>query len=889
MMSESSRPARVLAALIVALVASGVATSGLGAAAASHGPAGAPVPAPSATPAATAGPSLAHRFVAVSLAGPRPACCGSSLGWLAYDASDGSFYVADGPSSVEVVDANFTLSPNVTATVAVGSDPFGVAYDNQSGDVFVTNSGSDNVSVLNGTQPYPIGSVSVGVDPLGVAYDPVDGDVYVANNLSNSVSVVDPTTDAVVANVSVGSNPTGVAANPATGDVYVANHGSANVSVLAPFTHALVTTLTTEPGPYGIAVDNRSGNVYVSDEHAANVTVINGTMVSDMKNISIPGYGTWLDLQGIVYDPADNLVWVAGGINPMVVLSPVNESLVTVLTFDPSGVAYDPLTGDICVTNTANVTFECAVFLGPPVTFYTVSFSEQGLPSGYPWSVAMAGENLSSEYSSGPIEFGVPNGTYAYWVGGAFAYAPTIGSASVTVAGSNVAVTVAFVAVTEYTVSIAESGLPADAPWSVSFAAPVNGSYASVTPWINLTLPNGSYEFTPYAQGFTPNGTAPTVVVAGGAVNVAVSFLSAATYSVTFVESGLPAGTAWTAELSVAGQSTTGVWISFNVTNGNYSWSVSAAGYVANVSSGNVTVDGSAVTVSVAFAGAPYTVTFTESGLPAGTDFAVTLAGSTETGIGSVAFGEPSGTYDYSVVPVDGYSVTPAAGSVDVEANLTVGLQFAPENASTYVVTFEEAGLPNATGWGVVIGSAVESSLTPELAFDEPNGTYGYVVLAVTGFSTNNSGTVVVDGQDVAVEIAFSPTAYPVLFVEFGLPNGSLWSVTATDTATGATHTGSSTTDAVTLELPNGTYSVAYALPAGYTATASGPVTVAGSAVTGGTIDVGGPASGGGSGGVPLGTVLLVVLIAVAAATVVTAIVLRHRLPPPPWRGSPPD
>ncbi len=62
-----------------------------------------------------------------------------------------------------------------------------------------------------------------------------------------------------------------------------------------------------------------------------------------------------------------------------------------------------------------------------------------------------------------------------------------------------------------------------------------------------------------------------------------------------------------------------------------------------------------------------YSVTFTESGLPSGTSWYVTLNGVTETSTSdSITFSEYDGSYSYSVGLVNGYTDSPSSGSVSV-------------------------------------------------------------------------------------------------------------------------------------------------------------------------------------------------------------------------------
>ena len=68
--------------------------------------------------------------------------------------------------------------------------------------------------------------------PYGVAADPAAHIVYVTNSGSGSVSVIDEATDTVTATIHVGSRPYGMALDPAARTAYVANSGSGTVSVI---------------------------------------------------------------------------------------------------------------------------------------------------------------------------------------------------------------------------------------------------------------------------------------------------------------------------------------------------------------------------------------------------------------------------------------------------------------------------------------------------------------------------------------------------------------------------------------------------------------------------------------------------------------------------------
>lgn len=204
--------------------------------------------------------------------------------------------------------------------------------------------------------------------------------------------------------------------------------------------------------------------------------------------------------------------------------------------------------------------------------------------------------------------------------------------------------------------------------------------------FINVAVPNGTYNFWIYPPSgnwvVTPSTGEVTV---NGLTVVTLTFYFE--YSVTFTESGLPSGTNWAVTLAGTQQSSTSTSVSFSETNGTYSFTVNPpSGYTASPSSGSVTVSGSNVGESITFTVPPtkYTVKFSESGLPTGDTWSVTLAGSKHSTTGtSISFSESNGTYSYSVAgpscnPSQGCWIpSPSSGQVTVSGgNVNVGITF---------------------------------------------------------------------------------------------------------------------------------------------------------------------------------------------------------------------
>jgi YVTN family beta-propeller protein len=139
---------------------------------------------------------------------------------------------------------------------------------------YVTNSGSNTVSVINVATKTVVANVPVGLTPEKLAITPDGAFVYVPNYGAASVSVIATATNSVVATVRVGINPYEAAITPNGTYVYVTNLGSGNVSVIATATNTLVDTITLGASAYAIVITPDGAFAYVSNGEYNTVSVI---------------------------------------------------------------------------------------------------------------------------------------------------------------------------------------------------------------------------------------------------------------------------------------------------------------------------------------------------------------------------------------------------------------------------------------------------------------------------------------------------------------------------------------------------------------------------------------------------------------------------------------
>lgn len=172
----------------------------------------------------------------------------------------------------------FHTQPGFTTTapanITVQDLPYGVAVDEYFGLVYVTNYGSDTVSVVGGETHLVLANVPVGSLPVAVAVDPATNLAYVANEGSDNLSVVNWTTSSVVRTVMVGHGPDGLAVDGVHGYAYVANSGSNNLSVLDLRSGKVLRSLVVGLTPAGVAVDQVTGRIFVANSGSNSISVI---------------------------------------------------------------------------------------------------------------------------------------------------------------------------------------------------------------------------------------------------------------------------------------------------------------------------------------------------------------------------------------------------------------------------------------------------------------------------------------------------------------------------------------------------------------------------------------------------------------------------------------
>jgi YVTN family beta-propeller protein len=465
-----------------------------------------------------------------------------------------------------------------------------------------------------------------------------------------------------------------------------------------------------------------------------------------------------------------------------------------------SGYAVSPRSGNLTVSG--SIAMQNVTFLKKGT--YTATFAEKGLPPGASWNVMLASTSTglnSTENSTGTTTtFSVLNGTY-YFEAWAVGYVANASFGDILVNGSSVSTTINFTRQTggPYPIKFTESGLPSGTSWSVTFDRELSSSTSAN---IAFSAANGTYMYTVVAvSGYTAIPSSGNLTVNGTGVTKAIQFTlipptkyPPGTYTVTFNELWLTNETNWS--VTLGGVTLSGVTSSLvfsGIVNGTYQFSVGAAvGYLASPESGFILVNGSNANTTVVFTSIPveqFLFTVTETGLPLGTLWNVTVAGgaSAYTTGNTIAVTLTNGTHTYTVVSSNrSWGVEPAPNSVTVAgAPVSVKVEF----VTVYAVTVKEENLPNGTIWfvnvslflgGGVIGdnATVTNALSysgnrTTITFSLPDGAWTYAVSSSSGSwaASPPSGNFVVNGTSPSlIVVVFNQVSKSSSPTFLGLP-----------------------------------------------------------------------------------------------------------------------
>ena len=143
---------------------------------------------------------------------------------------------------------------------------------------YVTNGGSDTVTILDVVDVRVDRELAVGRHPVAVAASPTRNEIYVVNSgapgANGAISVIDAEHNAVVATIPVHRQPLSIDVDSGGARAYVANSGSNSVSVIDLATRREVAQFGAGEEPVAAHIAANGKTLVVANQHGNSVTVM---------------------------------------------------------------------------------------------------------------------------------------------------------------------------------------------------------------------------------------------------------------------------------------------------------------------------------------------------------------------------------------------------------------------------------------------------------------------------------------------------------------------------------------------------------------------------------------------------------------------------------------
>ena len=344
---------------------------------------------------------------------------------LTVDTNNGAIYVSDYPYVSIYNISMHRFIKNIT----VSTLSYGVIYDNINKMVYLTDYGTNIVTVINTTTESIQGNISLPEnDPTALSINLIDNEIYVA--ASGDLCIINGTTNSISSVLNMNAQIVGVSFDPLLDDMFITTSGGV---FLVNTANLIVETLSIKLGysPYNNIYFNMYKNqIYVIDSSTDTLyTIVEKTLYPiDFTETGINTTNWYLNITD---------------------QSPIDSSVDYIETYEPNGTYHYSIS---CANQSMTPFLPAGTFIvygsmvQVNVTFvkvpYLVRFVENGLPAGSEWYINLTnGISLSS--SGDIIERNLTDGSYSYSVSTIRGYSPEAGE-TFSVSGQNQNITVNF-------------------------------------------------------------------------------------------------------------------------------------------------------------------------------------------------------------------------------------------------------------------------------------------------------------------------------------------------------------------------------------------------------------------------------------------------------------
>ncbi|PKK85083.1 MAG: hypothetical protein CVT49_00650 [candidate division Zixibacteria bacterium HGW-Zixibacteria-1] len=208
---------------------------------------------------------------------------------MAYSRLNRQLYVANSEdNSVVVIDLN-TRQTLRTVLLRYGDEPGRMALSPDEQQLYVVNHGSNTMSVYDTQSFQEMDRVTLGTAPAAIVSDRLSGNVYISNLRSEDVSVYQPIEQAVATTLAVGGSPSEIALDDRDRVLYLAFDRQRKISFIDLRTGNNLGTLNICSPAVGLAYHRGSRQLYTAMADCSEIAIIKPENGLKLGQILVPG------------------------------------------------------------------------------------------------------------------------------------------------------------------------------------------------------------------------------------------------------------------------------------------------------------------------------------------------------------------------------------------------------------------------------------------------------------------------------------------------------------------------------------------------------------------------------------------------------------------------
>jgi YVTN family beta-propeller protein len=197
-----------------------------------------------------------------------------------------AYVTNEGSDTVSVIDRSLD---RVVSVVAVAARPRGIAVARDTSRAFVVNSGSHTLSVVdvNTNRVTHSTHLEVGASASDAVITPDGRTLYVTNTALNSVSVIDAQSFQTIRTVAVGLRPWALALIPSRAGLLVANSVSNTLSLIDTSRNAVAATIPVDFQPSNLAVNASGSLAFVPHLGSPRLSIVSLSSLKTVKTLTV--------------------------------------------------------------------------------------------------------------------------------------------------------------------------------------------------------------------------------------------------------------------------------------------------------------------------------------------------------------------------------------------------------------------------------------------------------------------------------------------------------------------------------------------------------------------------------------------------------------------------